>query len=160
MRVRRACLLPASALRRRGSFVVRRNERVRKARPNTKLICVETPSNPLMRLTDLRAVAEVARSRAILTLADNTFATPINQRPLELGIDLVMHSGTKYMGGHSDLSAGAVAGATSWLEKIWDTSLVLGSVLGPFDGWLLLRGLRTLPQGRAITGRPKRSPDF
>jgi methionine-gamma-lyase len=114
-------------------------------KPHTKLLIVETPSNPLMRLTDLRAIARLARPRGILTLADNTFATPINQRPLELGIDLVMHSGTKYMGGHSDLSAGVVAGSASLLDKIWNTSLVLGSVLGPFDAWLLLRGLRTLP---------------
>jgi cystathionine beta-lyase/cystathionine gamma-synthase len=114
-------------------------------RPHTKLIVVETPSNPLMLLTDLRAIAGIARPRGILTLADNTFATPINQRPLDLGIDLVAHSGTKYMGGHSDLSAGAVVGSAILLEKIWNTSLMLGSVLGPFDGWLLLRGLRTLP---------------
>jgi cystathionine beta-lyase/cystathionine gamma-synthase len=114
-------------------------------RPQTKLMVVETPSNPLMRLTDLRAVAAIARPRGILTLADNTFATPINQRPLELGIDLVVHSGTKYMGGHSDLSAGAVVGSALLLDKIWNTSLILGSVLGPFDAWLLLRGLRTLP---------------
>jgi cystathionine beta-lyase/cystathionine gamma-synthase len=113
-------------------------------RPNTKLIVVESPSNPLMRLTDMRAIAEIAKSRSILTFAENTFGTPINQRPLELGMDIVMHSGTKYLGGHSDLMAGVVVGAKPLLEKIWNTSLLLGSILGPFDGWLLLRGLRTL----------------
>jgi methionine-gamma-lyase len=79
-------------------------------RPQTKLILVETPSNPVMALTDLSAVASLAKSRGITTLIDNTFATPLNQRPLDLGIDLAVHSGTKYFGGHSDLIAGAVIG--------------------------------------------------
>src|SRR5262245_37734222 len=113
--------------------------------PRTRLILVETPANPTMQLTDLRAVAELARPRGILTLADNTFASPINQRPLEHGIDLAMHSATKFLGGHHDLSAGVVAGPQALLDTIWDTAIVLGAVLGPFDAWLLLRGLRTLP---------------
>jgi cystathionine beta-lyase/cystathionine gamma-synthase len=113
-------------------------------RPTTRLIMVESPSNPLLRLTDLRAVAEMAKPRGILTVADNTFATPINQRPLALGIDLVVHSGTKYFGGHCDLTAGAIAGSAALVERIWKTSIVLGATLGPFDGWLMLRGLRTL----------------
>jgi cystathionine beta-lyase/cystathionine gamma-synthase len=113
-------------------------------RPETRLIVVETPSNPTMQLTDLRAVADLARQRGILTLADNTFATPINQRPIEHGIDLVAHSATKFLGGHHDLSAGVVLGAEPLIARVWDTALVLGAVLGPFDGWLLLRGLRTL----------------
>jgi cystathionine beta-lyase/cystathionine gamma-synthase len=111
----------------------------------TRLIVVETPANPTLQLTDLRAVANLARARAIVTLADNTFASPVNQRPLDHGIELVMHSGTKYLGGHHDLIAGVVAGRKALLDRIWDTSLVLGATLGPFDGWLLLRGLRTLP---------------
>jgi methionine-gamma-lyase len=113
-------------------------------RPETRLTVVETPANPTMQLTDLRAVAELARPRGILTMADNTFATPINQRPIEHGIDLVVHSATKFLGGHHDLSAGVVLGAEQLIARIWDTALVLGAVLGPFDGWLLLRGLRTL----------------
>jgi methionine-gamma-lyase len=80
-----------------------------------------------------------------LSLADNTFASPLNQRPLELGIDLVMHSATKYLGGHHDLTAGAVAGSAALIERIWQTAFVLGATLGPIDAWLLLRGLRTLP---------------
>ena len=112
---------------------------------NTRLIMVETPANPTMQLTDLRAVADLARPRGITTLADNTFASPINQRPLDLGIDLVMHSGTKYLGGHHDLVAGVVMGPRDVIERIWETSLVLGATLGPFESWLLLRGLRTLP---------------
>ncbi|MEZ4863096.1 MAG: aminotransferase class I/II-fold pyridoxal phosphate-dependent enzyme [Caldilineaceae bacterium] len=112
-------------------------------RPETKLIMVETPANPTMQLTDLAAVAEMARPRQILTFADNTFASPYNQRPLQLGIDLVMHSATKYLGGHHDLSAGVVAGPKAQLEQIWEAHMVVGAVLGPIDGWLLLRGLRT-----------------
>ena len=113
-------------------------------RPNTKLILIETPSNPLMTLTDIGAIAKHARSRGITTLIDNTFATPINQRPLDLGIDLSFHSATKYFGGHSDLIAGAVMGSSEWITKIWNAHVILGAALGPFDAWLMLRGLRTL----------------
>lgn len=113
-------------------------------RPETKLLLVETPSNPTMQLTDLPAIADLARSRNILTFCDNTFASPYNQRPLAHGIDLVMHSATKYLGGHHDLSAGVVAGSQALLAKIWEAHMVVGAVLGPIDGWLLLRGLRTL----------------
>ena len=113
-------------------------------RPNTKLVIVESPSNPVMKITDLRAVAELAKAHGALTIADNTFATPMNQRPLDLGIDLVFHSATKYFGGHSDLIAGVVMGSTSLVEKVWNTNVVLGGTLGPFDAWLLLRGMRTL----------------
>jgi methionine-gamma-lyase len=116
----------------------------RALRPNTKLILVETPSNPVMGLTDLRAVADIARNRKITTLIDNTFATPLNQRPLDLGIDLAFHSATKYFGGHSDLIAGAVMGSKETVTKIWNTHVILGTALGPFDAWLMLRGLRTL----------------
>lgn len=113
-------------------------------RPETKLLLVETPSNPTMQLTDLQAIADLARPRNILTFCDNTFASPYNQRPLAHGIDLVMHSATKYLGGHHDLSAGVVAGSQALLAKIWEAHMVIGAVLGPIDGWLLLRGLRTL----------------
>lgn len=114
-------------------------------RPETRLMIVESPSNPLMRITDLRAVADLARARGIITLCDNTFATPLNQRPLEFGIDLVFHSATKFLSGHSDVSAGAVTGSAALVEKVWNTYLLTGPVLGPIDCWLLLRGLRTLP---------------
>ena len=113
-------------------------------RPNTKLMLIETPSNPLMTLTDISAVVSIAQSRGITTLIDNTFATPLNQRPLDLGIDLAFHSATKYFGGHSDLIAGVVMGSKEWVHKIWNTHVILGAVLGPFDAWLMLRGLRTL----------------
>ncbi|MDR2093352.1 MAG: aminotransferase class I/II-fold pyridoxal phosphate-dependent enzyme [Azoarcus sp.] len=115
------------------------------ARPNTKLMVVETPSNPTLALTDLAAVARFARERGILTLADNTFASPINQRPRDFGIDLVLHSATKYLGGHSDLIAGVVCGDADIIEKIWKRSIMLGTNVSPFTAFLLLRGLRTLP---------------
>jgi methionine-gamma-lyase len=111
----------------------------------TKLILVETPANPTLQLTDLAAIAALAKPRGITTLADNTFASPINQNPASLGIDLVMHSGTKYLGGHHDLVAGVVAGPKATIDRIWESSIVLGATLGPFESWLLLRGLRTLP---------------
>lgn len=113
--------------------------------PRTRLILVETPSNPLLQITDLRAVADLARAHGVLTLADNTFATPLNQRPADFGIDVAWHSATKYLNGHSDVSAGVLAGPAEILDRIWDTSLLTGATLGPIDAWLLLRGIRTLP---------------
>ncbi|MFK0105719.1 trans-sulfuration enzyme family protein [Streptomyces sp. NPDC091217] len=113
--------------------------------PQTRLILLETPSNPLLQVTDLRAVAELARAHGVPTVADNTFATPLNQRPTDFGIDLVWHSATKYLNGHTDISAGVLAGPADLLDRIWDTGVLTGAVLGPFDAWLLLRGLRTLP---------------
>jgi methionine-gamma-lyase len=112
--------------------------------PATKLVLLESPSNPKLEITDLSAVAGLAKAHGALTVADNTFATPLNQRPIAFGIDLVWHSATKYLGGHSDVSAGVIAGSAELLERIWDTALLIGAVLGPFDAWLLLRGLRTL----------------
>lgn len=112
--------------------------------PNTRLIYLESPVNPLLRITDLRGVAEVARSPGIRTACDNTFATPLNQQPLALGIDVVVHSATKYLGGHDDVSAGVLAGPTEFMEEAWRLAIVLGAVISPFDSWLLLRGLRTL----------------
>ncbi|MDA8586908.1 aminotransferase class I/II-fold pyridoxal phosphate-dependent enzyme [Rhodobacteraceae bacterium] len=113
-------------------------------RPQTKLILIETPVNPLMTLTDIQAVADIAQDTGILTLCDNTFASPINQRPLSFGIDLVVHSATKYIGGHHDLLAGVVVGRQDHLDAIWDMSMDLGPIGAPFDAWLALRGLRTL----------------
>lgn len=116
----------------------------RALRPETRLVMLETPANPTLVLTDLAAVAALARPRGILTLADNTFASPLNQRPHALGVDIVVHSGTKYLGGHHDLTAGVVCCSTALAERIWETHITLGSVLSPMDAWLLLRGLRTL----------------
>ena len=132
----------------------------------TRLILLESPSNPLLQVSDLRAVAELARAQGVLTLADNTFATPLHQRPTDFGIDLVWHSATKYLNGHTDVCAGVVAGSAQLLDRIWDVGLLTGAALGPFDAWLLLRGLRTLPlrmarhndNGRAIAEALQRHP--
>ncbi|MGB3290257.1 MAG: aminotransferase class I/II-fold pyridoxal phosphate-dependent enzyme [Burkholderiaceae bacterium] len=113
-------------------------------RPNTRLIMLETPVNPTLSLTDLKAVADLAGPRGIITVADNTFASPLNQKPHALGIDIVVHSATKYFGGHHDITAGAVCCSQEHAEKIWGMHVTLGSVLSPMDAWLLLRGLRTL----------------
>lgn len=113
-------------------------------RPNTQLILTETPGNPSMAITDLAAVAAIGKQHGIITLCDNTFATPINQRPLDFGIDIVWHSATKYLGGHHDLIAGAIASSQDMIERIWRWSISAGAVLNGFDSWLLLRGMRTL----------------
>lgn len=110
----------------------------------TRLVVLETPCHPLMRITDLRAVTAVARKHGALTLIDNTTASPINQRPLEFGIDLVMHSATKSLAGHSDLLAGALVGRAELIDHIWKRSTMLGGIISPHDAWLLLRGIRTL----------------
>jgi cystathionine beta-lyase/cystathionine gamma-synthase len=114
-------------------------------RTETKVIFVETPSNPTGQITDLRAIAGLARQHAITTICDNTFASPINQQPIAHGIDVVVHSATKYLGGHHDLIAGAVLGSSNHVETIWRFTNMFGPTLGPIDAWLLLRGLRTLP---------------
>ena len=112
--------------------------------PGTKLVMTETPVNPTCALTDLAAVAKLARAAGALSVCDNTFASPLNQQPLALGIDLVVHSATKYLGGHHDITAGAVVGARSLIDALWPTQICLGATLSPMDAWLLLRGMRTL----------------
>jgi cystathionine gamma-lyase len=114
-------------------------------RPNTKLIWIETPTNPMLRLVDIAQVAEFARKRGILTVVDNTFASPWVQRPLDLGADIVMHSATKYLNGHSDMVGGiAVAANPELAEKIGFLQNAVGAISGPFDSFLALRGLKTL----------------
>ena len=115
-------------------------------RPETRLIWVESPTNPLLSLVDLEAVAAFARARGIVTVADNTFASPWVQRPLELGFDMVMHSATKYLNGHSDMVGGvAVVGQNTELaERLAYLQNAVGGVQGPFDSFLALRGLKTL----------------
>lgn len=111
---------------------------------NTKLIYLETPSNPLLKLVDLFAVAKLAKSQNIITASDNTFASPIVQNPIDLGIDIVMHSATKYFGGHSDITAGAVASSELLMGKIWDLSKDFGGNLSDYTVWLLERSMKTL----------------
>ena len=115
-------------------------------RDDTRLIWLETPTNPLLKLVDLEAVAERARKRGILTCADNTFATPWVQRPIELGIDVVMHSATKYLNGHSDMVGGVlvVGENPELMERLAFLQNAVGAVQGPFDAFLALRGLKTL----------------
>ena len=116
-------------------------------RPSTRLIWTETPSNPTMAVTDLRAIVAIAKSRRALTACDNTWATPFLQRPLELGIDLVMHSTTKYLSGHSDAMGGVVVAREDGevAERLRALQSDGGAVPSPFDSWLVLRGIRTLP---------------
>ena len=111
---------------------------------NTKIIYIETPSNPLLGITDIKAVALLAKKRGIITMIDNTFASPINQNPADFGIDVIVHSATKYMGGHSDISAGAVAASKEHIELIWKTGINLGGNLSDFTVWMLERSLKTL----------------
>ncbi|MCB0400124.1 MAG: PLP-dependent transferase [Winogradskyella sp.] len=112
--------------------------------PNTKLIHIETPSNPLLTITDIKAIAELGKSKSILTSIDNTFASPVNQNPIDLGIDMVMHSATKYFGGHSDICAGAVASSQEHIDRIWNVSKNLGGSLSDMTVWLLERSMKTL----------------
>jgi cystathionine gamma-synthase len=115
-------------------------------RPTTRMIWIETPSNPLLTITDIRAVAEIAHAAKAVVVVDNTWPSPVGQRPLELGADVVMHSTTKYLGGHSDLLGGALV--TRVADEAWArvraTQKEVGAVPSPFDCWLLLRGIRTL----------------
>ena len=114
-------------------------------RPETRMIWIETPTNPTLRLVDIAQVAEFARKRGILTVVDNTFASPYVQRPLELGADIVMHSATKYLNGHSDMVGGvAVTGSASLAERIGFLQNAVGAISGAFDSFLALRGLKTL----------------
>lgn len=118
----------------------------RSLRPNTRLIWLESPGTMLFRTVDLAAIAEFARARGIVTGIDNTWATPLLQKPIDFGIDLVAHTGTKYIGGHSDIVAGALIGSSERIDEIFRRAfMLLGGILGPFEAWLLLRGLRTLP---------------
>jgi len=115
-------------------------------RPETRLIWLESPGTMTFRVLDLAAVTELARERGILTALDNSWATPLFQKPLEHGVDLVVHTASKYLGGHSDVMAGAIVGSAELLERVfYDGYLLLGAALGPMDAWLVNRGLRTLP---------------
>lgn len=115
------------------------------AGPDTKLFWIESPSNPLLKITDIAEVASIAKRSGIATVVDNTFATPFNQRPLELGADLVIHSATKYLGGHSDLTAGLVTGRKELIEMVrHGPAKLYGGNIAPQVAWLVLRGIKTL----------------
>ena len=111
---------------------------------NTKVLYIETPSNPLLTITDMKAVSKLAKENSIVTMIDNTFASPINQTPIDFGIDIMLHSATKYMGGHSDVLAGAVAASNEHIVKIWNVAKNLGGSLSDFTVWMLERSLKTM----------------
>ena len=113
-------------------------------RPNTKVVFIETPSNPLMKLVNLEAVAKMAKKNDIISMIDNTFASPINQNPISFGIDVVIHSATKYLGGHSDILAGAVVGSQKHIEVVFQMAKNLGGSLSDYTVWLLERSMKTL----------------
>ncbi|NND88153.1 MAG: PLP-dependent transferase [Flavobacteriaceae bacterium] len=115
-----------------------------KLKDNTKVIYVETPSNPLMLLVDLTMIARLAKEHNLVSMIDNTFASPVNQNPADFGIDIMIHSATKYMSGHSDICAGAVAASSAHIEKIWNVAKNIGGSLSDYTVWLLERSLKTM----------------
>jgi len=132
-------------------------------RPQTKMIWLETPSNPLLQVFDLRALTELGRRAGAIVVVDNTFATPVLQRPLALGADVVMHSTTKYFGGHSDVLGGALVFARrdGLFERVAHRRHITGAVLSPFSAWLTLRGCRSLPARMALhCANARRLADF
>ena len=112
--------------------------------PNTKVIYIETPSNPLLTITDMVAIARIAKKHGIVSMIDNTFASPVNQNPIDHGIDVAIHSATKYMGGHSDICAGAVAATSEHIERIHKLGICFGGSLSDYTVWLLERSLKTM----------------
>lgn len=112
--------------------------------PQTKVIYIETPSNPLMKVTDMKMVATLAKKHGIVTMIDNTFASPVNQNPADFGIDIILHSATKYMGGHSDICAGAIAASQEHMDRIWNLAKNLGGSLSDLTVWMLERSMKTM----------------
>jgi cystathionine beta-lyase len=111
---------------------------------NSKIIYIESPSNPLLNITNLIEISDFAKSHSLISMIDNTFASPINQNPLDFGIDLVIHSATKYLGGHSDILAGSVSGKSSYVDKIKNSGLNFGANISEYTAWLLERSIKTL----------------
>ncbi|APG59068.1 trans-sulfuration enzyme family protein [Christiangramia salexigens] len=120
------------------------NSLKKEIRDNTKVIYIETPSNPLLKITDINAVAKIAREHGLVSMIDNTFASPVNQNPIDFGIDVVIHSATKYMGGHSDILAGTVISTKSNIERIFNMAKNFGGNLSDYTVWLLERSLKTM----------------
>lgn len=120
------------------------DQHARAIRPNTKLLYLESPTNPSLRVVEMRKTAALAKQHGLISMIDSTFGTPINQHPAEYGIDLVMHSGTKYLSGHADLTCGAVGGRQELIAQINNTRTTLGNCMDPHAAWLLIRGLKTL----------------
>ncbi len=121
-------------------------EVIEKIRPETKAVFIETPTNPMMQVTDIAAIAEICKAHKLLLVVDNTFLTPYFQKPLQLGADVVVHSGTKYLGGHNDTLAGFLVVADPEIaERLRFIYKTTGACLSPFDSWLIIRGIKTLP---------------
>lgn len=116
----------------------------RAIRPNTRLIYIETPSNPLLKIIDIKAIADLANSHSLISMIDNTFASPINQNPINLGIDVVLHSGTKYIGGHSDLCCGAIVSSAGLIEQMRQSAMNFGGSLNAQTCYLIERSMKTL----------------
>ena len=119
-------------------------QHARAVRPNTRLLYLESPTNPALRIVDMKKTAALAKQHGLISMIDSTFGTPINQHPAEFGIDLVMHSGTKYLSGHADLTCGVVCGRRELIHSIGETRKTLGNCMDPHAAWLLIRGLKTL----------------
>lgn len=116
----------------------------REIKPNTKVIYIETPSNPLLTITDLNSIAQLSKKQGAISIIDNTFASPVNQNPADFGIDVICHSATKYMGGHSDICAGVVASSKENMDKIFSTAICYGGSLSDYTVWLLERSIKTM----------------
>ena len=116
----------------------------RAIRPNTKMQYLESPTNPSLRVVDLKQAAALSREHRLISMIDSTFGTPINQHPAEYGIDIVMHSGTKYLSGHADLTCGVVCGRQEMMDQLWETRTTLGNCMDPHAAWMLIRGLKTV----------------
>src|ERR1051326_6945746 len=120
------------------------DQHARAIRPNTRMLYLESPTNPSLRIVDMKKTAALAKQHGVISMIESTFGTSINQRPAEYGIDLVMHSGTKYLSGHADLTGGVVCGRRELIDPIDDSRKTLGNIMDPHAAWLLIRGLKTL----------------
>jgi len=116
----------------------------RAIQPSTRMLYLESPTNPSLRIVDMKKTAAIAKRHGLISMIDSTFGTSINQRPAEYGIDLVMHSGTKYLSGHADLTCGVVCGRQELMDQLWETRTTLGNCMDPHAAWLLIRGMKTL----------------
>jgi cystathionine beta-lyase/cystathionine gamma-synthase len=119
-------------------------QHARAIRANTRMLYLESPTNPSLRVVDMKKAAALAQQHKLISMIDSTFGTPINQHPAEYGIDLVMHSGTKYLSGHADLTCGVVCGRQELMDQLWETRTTLGNCMDPHAAWMLIRGLKTL----------------
>ena len=120
------------------------DQHARAIQPNTRMLYLESPTNPSLRVVDMKKTAALARQNGLISMIDSTFGTPMNQHPAEFGFDLVMHSGTKYLSGHADLTCGVVCGSQELMDQLWETRTTLGNCMDPHAAWLLIRGLKTL----------------